>query len=286
MRKIDFFGIIDIEVIFGTGDIMRINPEKCSGCGLCAEECPVKAVRAGDFGRFIENNCIGCGHCYAVCPSMAVESEYEILPDSAISEILFNRRSVRHFSDREVSRETVEKIIERSCAYPSATNQKCVKITAVTDREILKKIKMDVMANLKNKFRFLDYGIIRFFAKIILGSNYGRVLKYKKLFDSMDEEHDGITFNAPVIVFVHGDRRKIMIDEDAHYVAYNMVLNAAEMGLGTCFMGFVRGYMSRKMKLSLGIGKNHNIYSVFVLGMPDVKFLRPVPQPMTDNNIL
>ena len=73
-----------------------INEEKCNGCGLCAQKCPVEAVDAYNRGLndrsaiYIEypqavplkymidrEKCIGCGICQEICRAEAVEYEQE-----------------------------------------------------------------------------------------------------------------------------------------------------------------------------------------------------------------
>lgn len=53
----------------------RIDPDKCSACGVCAKErCQVGAIEdAGDFYNIIKEKCIGCGLCATACPAQAIE---------------------------------------------------------------------------------------------------------------------------------------------------------------------------------------------------------------------
>jgi 6-hydroxynicotinate reductase len=52
---------------------MRLEAEKCNGCGLCARECPLAAVAldAGGLPVFAEQ-CVRCGLCAALCPVAAI----------------------------------------------------------------------------------------------------------------------------------------------------------------------------------------------------------------------
>ena len=71
---------------------LHINPEKCTGCGVCGRECPIEAIDFFNEGlaRYAatsvkypqavplvfaidKNQCIGCGICQGVCKAKAIE---------------------------------------------------------------------------------------------------------------------------------------------------------------------------------------------------------------------
>lgn len=74
----------------------RVNEEKCTGCGVCAQWCPVEAIdefneglgeRGGIYVKYPQavplvylidkEKCIGCGICSEVCRADAIEYEQE-----------------------------------------------------------------------------------------------------------------------------------------------------------------------------------------------------------------
>ena len=74
----------------------RINPDKCTGCGICAQNCPIEAfneynenltLRKAIYVNYPQavplvysidkNVCIGCGICNEVCKAGAVEYDQE-----------------------------------------------------------------------------------------------------------------------------------------------------------------------------------------------------------------
>ncbi len=58
----------------GTSATYAIDPEACTGCGLCRRNCPQQCI-AGKSKQLHEINldrCIRCGSCFLVCPSDAV----------------------------------------------------------------------------------------------------------------------------------------------------------------------------------------------------------------------
>ena len=50
-----------------------ISKEKCVGCGVCVESCPVEAIsKDGDKYVIDAEKCVGCGACSGTCPSDAI----------------------------------------------------------------------------------------------------------------------------------------------------------------------------------------------------------------------
>jgi formate hydrogenlyase subunit 6/NADH:ubiquinone oxidoreductase subunit I len=64
---------------------VKIDEEKCTGCGMCAYVCVSYAVRVNESGdgcewHYLPGRCTFCGRCMAVCPGGALRMEKNSVP--------------------------------------------------------------------------------------------------------------------------------------------------------------------------------------------------------------
>jgi len=75
----------------------EINPELCTACGLCRENCRFDAISANKDYEVDSYACEGCGVCEAVCPVKAVS----LKPDTA-GELMLYLNKKRVFSTAQL----------------------------------------------------------------------------------------------------------------------------------------------------------------------------------------
>jgi ferredoxin len=52
----------------------KVDKEKCTGCGICVDECPVEAIKLVDDKAVVdEDACTECGQCVDACPNEAIK---------------------------------------------------------------------------------------------------------------------------------------------------------------------------------------------------------------------
>jgi len=55
------------------GRRIRVVKDRCNGCGLCKDACPVWAIDITEKARINHFSCLPCGSCMKACPRQAIQ---------------------------------------------------------------------------------------------------------------------------------------------------------------------------------------------------------------------
>lgn len=209
----------------------HLDPEACTGCGMCVRVCPSLVISlAGPGGppRFARSGCIGCAHCAAWCPENAFGMQ-RAAPDppkvEEVDRLLRARRSVRVFSDRRPTRETLRElcgeVLQRS---PTGTNSCGLDVRLVDGKRLA-----EMEAGARRVARLLDrLGLLRLVARAAgMERGVSAFLKGGSL----------VFRGAPAAAFVFVRRGSSTPREDGVIAATLLSLRAAAMGMGALWNG-------------------------------------------------
>lgn len=171
-------------------EIIGIDREVCTGCGLCVKECPADLFSVNGTAparvsgpaqavRHVVRNdnngwCTGCGHCISVCPVDAIrfgdESmkctknapsswEFEGVSDppslcsyDTVLKFLSSKRSVRHYRNEAVPKDMIDAVLEAMRYAPTGHNLQGNRYLVIRDPVKLRRIVDETAAGFK-RFR-------------------------------------------------------------------------------------------------------------------------------------
>jgi nitroreductase/NAD-dependent dihydropyrimidine dehydrogenase PreA subunit len=261
---------------------VMIDDEKCIRCGLCIDDCSRKALKMDDNKvTFTESLCNECSHCVAVCPSGAAEMpdydkneifecdshDYNIDSDKLLG-FIKSRRSIRCFKNKEIEDEKIKKVIEAARYSPTGGNRQAHRYIVIRDK--IEAVREMAMKSLHDTAMDPNYDFSGF-------PTYKNA--WKKMYeDYLENKTDRLFFNAPAVIAVVSSDPSSYYQVSGAIAAANMELEANTLGLGTCYLGFLSSAVevNPKIKEFLGMEENEKFVTSFVIGYPDVKYLRTV----------
>jgi nitroreductase/NAD-dependent dihydropyrimidine dehydrogenase PreA subunit len=261
-----------------------IDQEKCSRCGACVALCNSGNVYAqeNDTVQVVNiENCWSCGHCVAVCPADAIGHSEFLLDDcpliasdalpslEGMVEAFRERRSARIYKSRPVSREIVKSLIDLARWVPSADNAQPVDWLVFDDPPLIAELSRQTVAVFEQKLRQ---------GRENMRATVEDIQDFERIVRQCSQGMDPIFFKAPVLLLAHVPVEDSFGRDDATYAAYNIILAAQRMGLGTCLIGYFIYALenSGQLRRWLGLPDNRRVEVALVIGYPKYPFRRTV----------
>lgn len=282
-------------------NIITIDESSCSKCGMCSRICESETIiqLKNEFPKLKQiNNCKSCGHCVAICPNNAIihkdipaESLVEINKEKRevcnnLSEVIASRRSCRNYKNKPLESEKIKVLLSAGAQAPTAKNRQWRYFIVITDKELINKIEQDLVNHSKKMIPKLNFATSKIMTRLMNdpdGTEFLNFLKYdtKKIVEKMKEENaHPIFYDAPCLILTYawkdsGLNGDPFAKEHCIYANSNIVMQATEMGLGTCIIGYA-STAPDVFKEYIEIPKNHKIYSVITVGYPKYTFKKKI----------
>ena len=269
-----------------TGKEIIKNEETCIHCLLCVKECisGVFGIKANRAVILHPEFCNRCSHCVAVCPVQAIthgsldlsqvrKVDQGLIQSETYAEIVKARRSIRHYQDGPVARETIEQLISLVRYSPTASNDQNVEYMVIADKALLQKISNRMFSYILRLDRFFSTRLGGWLRGLIRG----KILKYLDAMEfykcEAEKGRDLIFHNAPTLVLFLCPEKVSFAEANCNIAAANFMNYAFSMGLGTCYIGFLvlALKMDLKIKRWIGLPSGKKVFASVVLGYPEIK---------------
>ncbi len=289
---------------------IKINKETCTSCGTCAIVCPrhVPEIleQAGKKTTVVSKEradlCFSCGQCAAVCPTDSVTvqgldaegflsaEEVQIDSDKFLG-MLRNRRSIRRYKDKPVSRQTIDQIIEAAHAAPTGAGKNSMGVIMISNPEVLRQLSDGAFSIYEDLDKKINNPVIRFFMKRKIGERLFVSLKdfvmpgmrwYIKW--RKEGKGDEITRDCPVLILFHSPVLEPVGDENCLVASAFSLLMAQTLGVGGFINGLVTPAVNRSKDLRqlVGLPEDRDVYASLSLGYSKYKYRKIVPRRMVE----
>lgn len=256
-----------------------VDKEKCVKCGLCVNDCSVKALNFDKDGYPQvapngEKRCFKCQHCLAICPTGALSVctknpensspvRNGVNPDDLLN-LIQSRRSFRSYKQENVDAETMQKLKDMLKYTPTGCNNHGLHFAIIDD--------IEVMNNFRNRIN-----------KKILDAISNKIIKsvarkFGRFLNAFEQGEDVLFRTAPHMVIVSVPKNAPCKDVDPTIALSYFELYAQSLGLGTCWCGLVFWALNLLPELlgQFEIPNTHKVGYVMLFGKPQHQYSRTV----------
>jgi nitroreductase len=170
---------------------------------------------------------------------------------------IYQRRSVRAYTHREVQPDVVRTLIRAAIQAPSAINQQPWAFAVIQDAEYLRRI--------SNRAKELTLAALRPESPLWI---------YRSI---LSDPHFNVFYDGHTLIAICARASTAWpANEDCCLAAQNLMLAAHGLGLGTCTIGFARGALNEPgTKREIRVPDEYTVVMPILVGYP-----REVPLPM------
>ena len=281
---------------------ITIDYDKCNSCRACLDVCR-RCFFLEDETVVVhadEDCCSLCGHCVSICSPGAIEHHMmdmnnfidirkdELIASDDFFEFLRQRRSHRHFKNKGIPKQDMDKLIEIVRYSPTGSNSQSVEVVVIQDAQRIEKLSnlaVDFMAaggeesaKRLQELKAEGKGTPEELAVMEMMERYGELMK-----QSREMGNDPVFYRAPAVVVFHSNKEGRSQKDNCVIASTTMGLLARTMGLEYTYIGIFEAAANESPPVmkELNLPKGHGVFSVIVLGYPKLKFLRTVDRKPT-----
>jgi len=172
------------------------------------------------------------------------------MPSNAVLENIYSRRSIRSYSDKVPKDEDIKELIKAGFHAANGMNLQKLRFSVVTNKAKIREY------SAKGKELYLKMMKDAGFENPVLEAN-------------LNNKGYCIFYDAPAIIFIYAAPGILTGTEDASLAAGNIMLAAASMGMGTCWIGLAAGLGEDEGFLNENnVPKDHKMLAAIILGYP------------------
>lgn len=186
-------------------------------------------------------------------------------PMMDFGQLMHQRRSIRDFLDKPVSRDLMLQIVHDCCSAPSAANNQPWHFIVVLDKQMIKTLSDEAKKN------------------IIAGLKHQPNSPITSYLAQLEQPAFNVFHNAPALVYIVGNPQIPSLVMDVSLAAAYFMFSATSRGLGTCWIGLGREIRDAGLLASMGVPDGYKIIAPIVVGYP--RRIPPAP-PRSDPKIL
>lgn len=250
--------------------IIAVDKNRCKKCGICIKMMQGYCITEKDgLPIFDKTICNTCQKCVSICPSQAITVN-GIYPDridetkkvdaEQICSLFEKRRSIKHYKEKAIPKETIEKIV--SVAKYAPNQNKNLSVLVIDEKQLIDEIDKSAIAFVKTIYRIL-FGFKP--VELLIRLLYKDIGTIKKKMEHNSFQRV-INENTQVIIIVTGNKKIAVTERSAHYMLATMMYMAESLGIGNCLMDSIYLTLKTNRKLKKRLKIKEDVFGVLVLG--------------------